>query len=84
MIRNETLGTSIILCTDRQVPKLDNTFPHIYNYCFYVEAWMMAKSSFVQSANPMSTIGVVIHFRQSGLQQKQKGSKMRPAACCDD
>jgi hypothetical protein len=82
MIRNETLGTGVILCTDRQVPELDNTFPSISNYSFYVEAWMMTKSH-VHYGNPMSTIDVVVNFWRSGLQNKINGAEMRPTTCFD-
>ena len=34
----------VVLCTDRQVPQLDDTFPIQSNYSFPVEAWIMAKS----------------------------------------
>jgi hypothetical protein len=54
--RNESI---VVLCTDEQVPELDETFPTRSNYSFPVEAWMMTKSD-IHYGNPYSTVDLVV------------------------
>jgi preprotein translocase subunit YajC len=69
----DTDSTVVLLCTDRQVPEHDNTFPNIVTIppldeshqhpaiLVMIEAWIMTLSD-VHYGVPMSTIDVVIHF----------------------
>jgi hypothetical protein len=55
----------VVLCTDRQVPQLDDTFPIQSNYSFPVEAWIMAKSD-EHYGNPHSTVDLVVAVWRTG------------------
>jgi hypothetical protein len=78
MIANETQGTSVVLMTDGQVPKLDQTFARISNHSFPVETWMMVMSD-VHYGNPFSTVDYIVYFWRTNLLGKQ--NTMRPLGC---
>ena len=59
----------VVLCTDQQVPILDDTFPIRSNYSFPVEAWMMVKSD-VHYGNPHSTVDLVVAVWRSGQNRR--------------
>ena len=68
----------VVLCTDQQVPELDDTFPIRSNYSFPVEAWMMAKSD-VHYGNPHSTVDLVVAIWRTGLHRRT-----HPEQCYED
>jgi hypothetical protein len=59
----------VVLCTDQQVPELDDTFPIRSNYSFPVEAWMMAKSD-IHYGNPHSTVDLVVAVWRTGQHRR--------------
>ncbi len=59
----------VVLCTDQQVPILDDTFPIRSNYSFPVEAWMMVKSD-VHYGNPHSTVDLVVAVWRTGQNRR--------------
>jgi hypothetical protein len=59
----------VVLCTDQQVPQLDDTFPIRSNYSFPVEAWMMTKSD-VHYGNPHSTVDLVVAVWRAGQNRR--------------
>lgn len=59
----------VVLCTDQQVPQLDDTFPIRSNFSFPVEAWMMAKSD-VHYGNPHSTVDLVVAVWRTGQNRR--------------
>jgi hypothetical protein len=57
----------VILMTDHQVPSLDETFPHVSNYSFPIEMWIMILSD-QHYGNPMSTIDTIVYFWRLKIQ----------------
>jgi hypothetical protein len=68
----------VVLCTDRQVPQLDDTFPIQSNYSFPVETWIMAKSD-VHYGNPHSTVDLVVAVWRTG-----QNLRTHPEQCYED
>lgn len=71
---NDSIQNTVLLCTDRQVPKYDKTFPHIVSITpenphenkkidksimVVTEAWIMTLSD-IHYGNPMSTVDAVV------------------------
>lgn len=77
MIVKETVGTTVVLLTDGQVPELDETFPHISNHSFPVQTWMMTLSN-VHYGNPFSTVDLIVSFWREAL---GKGDTTLPKTC---
>ena len=68
----------VVLCTDQQVPQLDDTFPIRSNYSFPVEAWIMAKSD-VHYGNPHSTVDLVVAVWRTG-----QNRRTQPEQCYEE
>jgi hypothetical protein len=84
MIRNKHKPTIdqnasiVVLMTDHQVPKLDETFPIRSNYSFAVETWMMVQSD-LHYGNPQSSVDYCVAVWRAG-----QGRTTHPRACYDD
>jgi hypothetical protein len=85
MIANEANGSNVVLCTDGQVPALDETFPTISNHSFPIQSWMMTISD-VHYGNAFSTVDLVVYFWRMALKEKNgsfesENVRMQPSAC---
>jgi hypothetical protein len=71
---NDSIPNTVLLCTDRQAPKYDKTFPHVVSITpesphenkkidksimVVTEAWIMTLSD-IHYGNPMSTVDAVV------------------------